>query len=576
MNHSVRSLPFDWKDIGFDMATSSTARPKRVVVPPRRFGFTDDGSDDEPEHDDYDADPTEQLESDSSSSSESEESDEESRENANDNWRFVQVDEYVHPDHSFEGVTGWTVPQPTEVTGYISAFLPDGLFQLLCNWTNQRANMADIDDWKVVDVATMKKFFGLLLAMPLTKKSTIDEYWSTEPIMNTPYYATVMSRNQFRAIYRFLRFSDPNLVESNNRNSRLFQLEEKIHQICRNFKPGMELSLDECLLLHKGRLCFKMFIRSKRARFGIKIYILCDCLGYMLAYEIYYGARTTLDVNEPDTDSLSKSELVVVHLLKKAGLLDQWHTITIDNWYSSTRLAEYLYSRKTFMRGTVNKHRGIPKVLQEKKLPNMGISFMVKDDHLLAIKFCDRKDVYLLSTADDADVLQKTRRIRGQEEAVNYNRPTAIEAYNLKMGGVDLTDQYLAPYSAVRKSQIWFKKMGIHFLQRLFLNGFLRYIHEQNIHRPSLLKFTKAAIVHFTGHASDPTKRRRISSGPSAEITMMHFPEKIPVGDHGQRNRLRCKQCQKQTIRRDTQFRCSGCQSKPPLCITCFRDWHVI
>ena len=66
MNHSVRSLPFDWKDIGFDMATSSTARPKRVVVPPRRFGFTDDSLDDEPEHDDYDADPTEQFESDSS------------------------------------------------------------------------------------------------------------------------------------------------------------------------------------------------------------------------------------------------------------------------------------------------------------------------------------------------------------------------------------------------------------------------------------------------------------------------------------------------------------------------------
>jgi len=297
-----------------------------------------------------------------------------------------------------------------------------------------------------------------------------------------------------------------------------------------------------------------------------------------LAAEVYYGAGTNISVNEPGTEALSKSEMVVVHLLKKARLLDKWYVVTLDNWYTSIRLAEYLYSRKTFMRGTINKNRGIPKALQEKKLPNLGIAYMVKGDHLLAIKFSDRKDVYVLSTVDDAGVVQKTRHFRGEREQQNYNRPEAIEKYNLQMGGVDVTDQYLAPRSIVRKSFVWFKKVGMHYLQRLLLNAFIRYRFEQAPARPSFLKFTKVAIVLFTGLSSEPTKRRRISvelEGGALAAGEMHFPEKIPGNDAG-RSRLKCRQCAKTGSRKDTTFWCRGCPLKPALCLTCFSDWHTV
>lgn len=93
--------------------------------------------------------------------------------------------------------------------------------------------------------------------MLLTKKASIDDYnhiddnyWSTEPILHTYYYSSVMPRNPYRIIYRFQRFSDPNKMDSGNRNSRLIELDAEILNLCRSYQPSPDLSLDETILLH--------------------------------------------------------------------------------------------------------------------------------------------------------------------------------------------------------------------------------------------------------------------------------------------------------------------------------------
>ena len=46
-------------------------------------------------------------------------------------------------------------------------------------------------------------------------------------------------------------------------------------------------------MLWKGRVGFKQFIRTKRNRFGIKVFVFCpshaDFSGYSWNFEIYYG-----------------------------------------------------------------------------------------------------------------------------------------------------------------------------------------------------------------------------------------------------------------------------------------------
>lgn len=48
-------------------------------------------------------------------------------------------------------------------------------------------------------------------------------------------------------------------------------------------------------MLWKGRLSFKQYIISKRSRFEIKIYLLCDVsIGIVLDFVVYTGATTNI------------------------------------------------------------------------------------------------------------------------------------------------------------------------------------------------------------------------------------------------------------------------------------------
>ena len=91
--------------------------------------------------------------------------------------------------------------------------------------------------------------------------------------------------------------------------------------------------MDEALILWKGRLGFKQFIRIKRSQFGIKVFVLCPSdqrwSGFSWNFEVYYGKDTSFDVTDPNASELSKSERVVVHLMR--DILDRGHHVVTDN-----------------------------------------------------------------------------------------------------------------------------------------------------------------------------------------------------------------------------------------------------
>ena len=66
--------------------------------------------------------------------------------------------------------------------------------------------------------------------------------------------------------------------------------------------PAENVAVDEYLSLWKGRLSFKVYIPSKRERYGIKLFMLCESsTGYLTSFIIYTGATTdygTLEENQ--------------------------------------------------------------------------------------------------------------------------------------------------------------------------------------------------------------------------------------------------------------------------------------
>ena len=153
---------------------------------------------------------------------------------------------------------------------------------------------------------------------------------------------------------KFLHFNDnenPNYSPNDENRDRLHKVRPLINllkeQTQRVYHPGKNLSVDESLVLYKGRLQFRQFIRTKRARFGIKLYESCTSDGITLNFLVYCGKGMFND----DHDTMAATERIPLVLMQ--NYLGKGHVLFTDNFYTSQSLASFLLSKQTHLVGTV-------------------------------------------------------------------------------------------------------------------------------------------------------------------------------------------------------------------------------
>lgn len=118
----------------------------------------------------------------------------------------------------------------------------------------------------------------------------------TDDLLCTPVFSKIMRRNIFQLILKFLHFSDnedPNFDLQDENRDKLHKVRafiEMLYERCLAvYYPGQYLSVDESLVLFKGRLKLKQYIRTERAKFEIKLYELCTSHGITLEFFVYCG-----------------------------------------------------------------------------------------------------------------------------------------------------------------------------------------------------------------------------------------------------------------------------------------------
>ena len=157
----------------------------------------------------------------------------------------------------------------------------------------------------------------------------------------------------------------------------------------------INLSVDEELVLWKGRLQFTQHISLKRLRFGIKIYCLCESSGY--AYRMQRYTWKNNPAHEVDTgisgdaEHLSKTEKIVVHLMMP--LLNKGYQLYCDNFYTSVQLFTYLHRHHTGCCGTMRANR-VPQTVRSASV-SKGELIGFRNGSLLCLKFRDKRDVFM-------------------------------------------------------------------------------------------------------------------------------------------------------------------------------------
>lgn len=345
-------------------------------------------------------------------------------------WDWTPVSDHTSVIEEFDDFgSGWThqlTTGSTELEIFEDVFCPAAL-NLCITETNRFADQTGDcltkrwENWKAVTSGELMRFFAIRIIMGINKKPEMKQYWSRDEILKQPLIPKLMSQDRYFEILKNLHFSDN---QTQMQGDRIFKL-RKIWEICTSkfqdlIVPNKCLSIDESLVLHKGRLYFKQYIPSKRSRFGIKTFSIVDEETKFIVNSIVYAGKN--HELKFSTKDFGYGGAIALELMEP--YFNKNHHLYCDNWFVSPILAEELLSRNTYVCGTLRKNRKHIPLMKEKL--KRGEIKVFTSNNIMVEYWKDNKIVRMISTMHDHEM----RRVRTRHSAGSIEKPISVLNYN--------------------------------------------------------------------------------------------------------------------------------------------------
>ena len=328
------------------------------------------------------------------------------------------------------------------------------------------------------------------------------------------------------------------------------------------------MSIDESMILWRGRLVFRQFIPGKCHKYGIKLYLLCETSGYVWNVLVYCGKMDPIS-------GFGHAESVVLKLM--GSRLDKGHMLFTDNFYTSVPLAKQLLTRKTHLCGTLRRNRKhLPEAVVTRQLKK-GETIARRHGSIVVSKWKDKRDVLTLSTIHSGRLAKSTKKNRRGEE---ITKPDCILDYNAHMCGIDHLDQLLSYYSPLRKTLKWYRKVVLQVLDMAVSNAFLLY-KKTGGKQPHI--WFRTQVIHSLLSSRDRSVEpsiapRALGHHKASDLSRLegqHYMDVIPPTEKKAAPTTKCVVCNKHGKRKETRYICETCPSKPALCVVpCFKQFH--
>ncbi|XP_067948848.1 piggyBac transposable element-derived protein 4-like [Watersipora subatra] len=296
------------------------------------------------------------------------------------------------------------------------------------------------NEWTPVNKENILKLMAVLIAMGITQKPRMRDYWTSGAVHQTPWYGSMFSRDRFEAIYSTM------LHASEVGSQGKAKIEPFVNKLIESFQvafyPYKEVAVDEMVIGYNGMWSSKQYNSSKPSKYHIKTFGLCDSnTSYVYNLLIYFGADTSYD---PELDKdCGEAVRVFDYLIKTLG---PGHHIYADRYYTSLKLITFLKSHFMHYTGTLNVSRiGFPlEIKKTLKLQHREHrNYLREDKSILCVAWRDKK-------AKKCCTLVTTAHHAGQTEVQQHREtvimPSVIANYNSFMGGCDKMDQILSYY----------------------------------------------------------------------------------------------------------------------------------
>ena len=493
------------------------------------------------------------------------------------------------PAFPFSGSSGLKVPTTDfdDPVNIFNHFFDDELIEYIVTETNRYADnfletneltpSARAQNWKETNGREMRLFLAILIYMGIVQKPVEEWYWSKRQSICTPFVSEIMSYRRFQLLMKFLHFTNNETFDiASHPQPKLKKIFEIFQITCRKFQevyiPEKDITVDESLVPYKGRLGYKQYIPSKRARFGVKMYELCEShSGYIWNMICYTGKDTPFHSEYKKYGSTTACVMTLAH-----DLLNKGYCLSLDNFYTSPELAELLIAKKTDVYGTIRPTRkNLPPAMKNEKLQR-GKTIAFQKGKMCVLKWQDKKPVCILSTIHNSENVE----IKSRNKTVL--KPKAIADYNLTMGGVDKSDQCISYYPAIRNQQKkYYKKLFRHLLDQVIWNSFVLYQKTGGTLRH--LEFRMKLVEGLVQSNKEPNvSHKNLGKNPGSilRLTARHFPSNVPSTEQKTNRTRRCVVCSNivdengKRKRRESRYQCEICNVG--LCVTpCFEKYHT-
>lgn len=496
----------------------------------------------------------------------------------------TKIPEYSLPEGPVEGMFENCI----KATDFFLTFLEDIIENIV-----QQSNLYAVQKNKILDLkkGELLAFIGINFLMGYHKLPSWRHYWSESDDLRVSIVRKTMSRNRFDAILSNLHVADNSLIPKWNKD-RLFKLRPMIDSL--NEKFGIvyhgtrQLSVDESMILFKGRNSMKQYNPMKPIKRGYKLWCLADQHGYIKKFNVYQGKDEQLENKYKD---FGLGERVVLSMTERE--LGKDKIIIFDNYFTSVRLLEKLKTEKTLACGTIRANRkGNPKNLKDdKKMKRGDVDFRCSRDGISFFKWKDNKAVLLASNYHGSEQTTVARRDqKGVQHDISC--PTVVKDYNAFMGGVDHADQLRASYGLNRRSKKWWHRIFWGILEITFVNSYVVYCQVEE--KISLLEYKRCVTNGLMSQQNltvdtrmlkrrslnddSPQcskKRRGKKESVSKDIRLgnlgIHWPKFVDA-------RGRCEMCSINKVQSKPYSKCSHCNVF--LCCNdkknCFAKYHGI
>lgn len=439
------------------------------------------------------------------------------------------------------------------------------------------------------EIYRLLAFFVFQGVHPLTCEK---DYYMRKSFAGGINCTPLLSYGRLILLKKFLHFVDNNAVADGEDPSpdkvRLAKLLPIIEHCNAKFQSlyglHQDISIDESLTLWKGKLSWIQYIKTKRARFGIKSYELCESSsGYLWKFFIYTGKTTTT----PETRQMigaaeddGATTLIVLKLVQ--DLYDKGHVLFMDNFYNAPALARLLKRRGIDCIGTLRLNRkNVPGPVSDIRAKSMrkGQVVAMHCGDLAVLAFMDKKKVGMISTYHGVEYSETTA------AGKRANKPNVVLDYNRHMGGVDLKDQRLSCFPVERiRNKKWYLKIFRRIFNASLLNAYIIYCNNLKrlpvgdtprllTHREFRSQIGEDLFLRFSESVDRdlPQSTPVISTFPISHYIM---PHRIPTGSRKTLQR-RCRVCTARGKRSQTSYECETCNI--PLCVgECFKDFHTL